>query len=231
MLLTEPRISRPDPACLSRAAAEYASYGLVALDGVVDVSELRPVLRAIHDEVGHLVQERHQPHVPGDGVLGIGHRFARLDTTPDIPGAGTVADCFAAHGLDRWADAFAAATLPWIGDLTGYDLTYHRPFLIVYREGDYIGPHGDRYDGHRVNIQIAVVYDAVSCMRVLKDGYLEPQYDHDGTVRLLGPRMWHEVPPLLRSRPDVAPLRLVLSLRTTGVPRDPQRSYRGQVAG
>jgi hypothetical protein len=227
--MTLPHITVPESSRLQRSAAYYAAYGLVTLEDVVDTSELRTTLRAIHDEVGHLVQERHQRHVPRDGFLDVGHRFARLDTTPDIPGAEVVAKCFTAHGLDHWAAEFAATSLSWIGDVTGYDLTYHRPFLIVYREGDYIGPHGDKYDGHRVNIQIPVVYDAVSCMRVLQDGYLEPQHDRDGVVRLLGPRMWHEVPPLLRSRADVEPLRLVLSMRTTGTPRDPQRRYSGQV--
>ncbi|GAB3951296.1 hypothetical protein GCM10029976_087470 [Kribbella albertanoniae] len=229
MPLSSPHITVPEPSRLQQAEANYAAYGLVTLDDVVDVGALRPTLRAIYDEVGHLAQERRQPHVAGEGVLGVGHRFARLDTTPGIPGGDVVAECFTAHGLDRWAADFAAESLQWIGAITGYDLTYDRAFLLVYREGDYIGPHGDKYDGHRVNLQIPVVYDAVSCMRVLQDGYLEPQLDRDGTVRLLGPRMWHEVPPLLPSRPDVAPLRLVLSLRTTGVPRDLQRNYSGQV--
>ncbi len=214
----------PSPQAVADARASYQRYGMTALPKILEAGRLRAVLKHLHDEVGHLAKRVSQPHDAQQGVLGAGHRFGRLD-----PADAEVSAAFTRHGIHDWSEHLAHLTKPWLQEVTSYQLAYDRPFLLVYREGDYIGPHGDTYQGHRINLQLPVVYGAVSCMRVLQDGFLECKYDRDGHPRILGPRMWHEVPPLLRSSPDVEPLRLVLSLRMTGVPTDPSKSYRGQV--
>src|SRR6266702_3836005 len=156
---------------LVAAKNHYTTYGLVTLPGMTDVTELRPTLREIYDKVGHLAHLAADPHrVDASGALLGGRRLHRLD--PDLHELGAhITDEFETSGLSAWADQFAATAIPTLNEITGYRLTYDRPFMLVYREGDYIAAHGEKYDGHRVNVQIAIPYDTVSCMRVLKDGF------------------------------------------------------------
>lgn len=214
---------------LARARADYDTYGCAQLDDVVDVVDLRTALHDLYAGLVSLGERRMAGHEVGPGTLTGGFRFTRIDPATSQPEAASrISEAFTRSGLAEWAAALAGMATPWLAELTGYRLTYDRPFLLAYREGDYIGPHGDQYDGHRVNVQLPLAYGCVCGMRVLRDGFLETHYDRDGCLRVLGPRMWHEVPALLRQHPDVAPLRLVLSLRLAGTPQDPSRPHHGQ---
>ncbi|GHF52170.1 hypothetical protein GCM10010218_36980 [Streptomyces mashuensis] len=196
--------------------AHYAAHRCAQIPRVAEVAELRSVALSLYEKLNDLPLEDAQEHSDeGDG-LGYGFRFQRIDTKADTPEhAERVTTAFREHGLTDWSERMAAELIPVVDRITGRSMRYERVFLLAYREGDYIGPHGAEQDTDldRFNLQFPLCYDAVGAMRILRRGYLEPLYDRDGDARLLGPRMWHEVPPLLRLPGGADPLRLVVSLR------------------
>ncbi|MCY0945542.1 MULTISPECIES: StsF protein [Streptomyces] len=196
--------------------AHYAAHRCAQLPKVADVSELRTAARSAYELLrGEPVLDA-QEHTDEAGTLGYGFRLLRIDAKSDSPEhTERVTSVFREFGLLGWAERMAADLLPTVNRITGRELRYERVFLLAYREGDYIGPHGAEQDTdlNRFNLQFPLCYDSVGSMRILREGYLEPMYDHDGDARLLGPRMWHEVPPLFRLPGGPDPLRLVVSLR------------------
>jgi hypothetical protein len=221
-------VNKPTAEELTLAATSYERYGLAALPKIADVTVVRARLRELYETLRHSVRRLTQEHTTELHKLGPGYRYGRLD--PGLDEDGEIRRAFDEFGVSTWSREVAALCSPWLSHVTAYDVTYDRCFVLIYQEGDYIGPHGDQYEGHRINLQFPFNYETAGCMRVLEDGFLETKYDIEGAARVLGPRMWHEVPPLLRSSPSADPLRLVLSLRFPGVPTDPSRRYRGQVS-
>ncbi|MFH9424073.1 StsF protein [Streptomyces sp. NPDC017529] len=196
--------------------AHYAAHRCAQIPQVADVTELRAAARSVYEQLRDEPVVDAQEHTDDDGTLGYGFRLLRIDAKSDSPAhTERVTAVFRAHGLLDWAERTAAELLPLVDRITGRKLRYERVFLLAYREGDYIGPHGAEHDTDldRFNLQFPLCYDTVGSMRILRQGYLEPMYDRDGDARLLGPRMWHEVPPLLRLPGGPDPLRLVVSLR------------------
>ncbi|MFE1557784.1 StsF protein [Streptomyces sp. NPDC058734] len=196
--------------------AHYASYRCAQIPQVVDATALKAAALSAYRQLGDEPLVDAQEHSSDGGGLGYGFRFQRLDAKSDSPAhSARVTAVFRDHGLLDWAEHAARQLLPVVDTITGRSLRYERVFLLAYREGDYIGPHGAEQDTDldRFNLQFPLCYDTVGTMRVLREGYLEPMYDREGDARLLGPRMWHEVPPLLRLPEGRDPLRLVVSLR------------------
>lgn len=196
--------------------SHYAGYHCAQIAGLCDVTQLRMAAREAYERLREEPVRDAQEHEDQAGRLGYGFRLSRLDPKSPSPShTARVESVFAEVGLTEWADRMARAAVPFVSTIVGTPLAYERLFLLSYGEGDYIGPHGAEEDSqdNRFNLQFPLCFDAVGCMRVLKNGYLELMYDRDGDARLLGPNMWHEVPPLLRLRDGAEPLRLVVSLR------------------
>ncbi|MFG3505336.1 StsF protein [Streptomyces sp. NPDC047821] len=196
--------------------AHYSAHRCAQIPRVTDVTELKAAALSAYRELGDDVELDAQEHTSADGALGYGFRLRRIDAKTDSPArAARVTTVLRDHGLLDWAEHAAHHLLPVVDTITGRRLHFERVFLLVYREGDYIGPHGAEEDTDldRFNLQFPLCYGTVGSMRVLREGFLEPMYDRDGDARLLGPRMWHEVPPLLRLPDGPDPLRLVVSLR------------------
>ncbi|BAG22747.1 MULTISPECIES: hypothetical protein [Streptomyces] len=196
--------------------AHYAAHRCAQIPQVVDVTALRAAALSAYRQLSEEPVLDAQEHDSGGGSLGYGFRMLRIDAKSDSPAhTERVTTVFRDHGLLDWAEHAASQLVPVVDEITGRKLHYERVFLLAYREGDYIGPHGAEEDTDldRFNLQFPLCYNSVGSMRILRQGYLEPLYDRDGDARLLGPRMWHEVPPLLRLPGAPDPLRLVVSLR------------------
>lgn len=196
--------------------AHYAAHRCAQLPQAADVTELRVAARSAYERLRDEPVIDAERHAEDDGKLGYGFRLLRIDTRADSPEqAERVTTVFREQGLLNWAERAAEELIPLVDRITGRTLRYERMFLLAYREGDYIGPHGAEHDTDldRFNLQFPLCYDTIGAMRILRDGFLETMYDRDGDARLLGPRMWHEVPPLLRLPDGPDPLRLVVSLR------------------
>ncbi|MEX2981311.1 StsF protein [Streptomyces sp. C36] len=201
--------------------AHYAAHRCAQIPRIADVGELRTATRSAYEQLHDEPVLDAQEHTADNDTLGYGFRLLRIDAKSDSPAhAERVTTVFREHGLLDWAEHTADELIPLVNEITGRELRYERVFLLAYREGDYIGPHGAEHDTdlNRFNLQFPLCYDTVGSMRILRRGYLEPMYDRDGDARLLGPRMWHEVPPLLRLPGGPDPLRLVVSLRLMAKP-------------
>ncbi|OMI37015.1 StsF protein [Streptomyces sparsogenes] len=196
--------------------SHYVAHRCAQIPQIADVTSLRPAARAAYEELRDEPVLDAQEHTDNDGELGYGFRLLRIDSKSESPAhSARVTTVFRRHGLLDWSEQAAAQLIPLVNRITDRELRYERMFLLAYREGDYIGPHGAEHDTDldRFNLQFPLCYNTVGSMRILRQGFLEPMYDRDGDARLLGPRMWHEVPPLLRLPGSADPLRLVVSLR------------------
>jgi hypothetical protein len=201
------------------ADGHYASTGFVKVHGVLPaesftalVDDLLPVLGAVAEPV----LLRHQPTLHGG--LSDGACFARID-----PGcsseSGMLSRLFDMLGLHAFGALLAARVSPLVRHLAG-DVNYKRLYCYVYREGDYVSVHDDHHVGDRVDVQFAHSEGSHGGLRVLTDGLLQMQYDRPGSMNVLGPRVWHDVPPLLRASDGVDPQRLNLGLRFIPVQAD-----------
>lgn len=82
-----------------------------------------------------------------------------------------------------------------------------------YLEDDYISVHKDHQVGDCIDVQFPVSLASPGGVRVLSRGFLRMRYDTSGDMNLLGPRVWHEVPPLLKMSPDSEPRRFNMGFR------------------
>jgi hypothetical protein len=117
-------------------------------------------------------------------------------------------------GFTAFGAGLGKARTPLIRRVVG-DVTYRRAYLYLYREGDYIGAHDDHHVGNRIDVQFAVTLDGAGGIRVLSDGFFRMHYDVAGSMNILGPTMWHDVPQPLRVSPTATPRRLTIGLRFT----------------
>jgi hypothetical protein len=201
------------------ADGDYAGLGFVKVHRVLPaepftalVGDLLPILGAVAERV----VLRHQPTLQGE--LSDGACFARID--PDCSAQGdTLSRLFDMLGLHAFGDLLAARVSPLVRHLAG-DVHYKRLYCYVYREGDYVSVHNDQHVGDRVDVQFAHSEGSRGGLRVLTDGLLRMQYDRPGSMNVLGPRVWHDVPPLLRESNGTDPQRFNLGLRFVPVPAD-----------
>lgn len=202
-----------------QARDTYRSLRFVQLEDFVrgdllteTVRGLLPVLRE------HAVRVVKPPEVT-TGFLRDGRRFERLDpgefTGGEIPPAGRAAvqAAFDRGGLTAFVHELLAEAMPFFEDVAERRLRYDRTFLLSYREGDFIAPHGDTQTSRRVMIQMPVTFGCRSAMRVMRDGWMESYYDNPGALRIHGPGIWHEVLPVLRMADGPPPERILVTAR------------------
>jgi hypothetical protein len=205
---------------LSRAdaiARDYAATRFVKVPDILPAAPLTelahgllPILLPISDEV--IMPHREE----SESVLSVGGRFLRVDPARLASEAASdkMMQLFGILGLTEWGNQMGAKLTPLIRHIVG-PVSYRRFYFYVYEEGDYISAHDDRQVGDRVDVQFTVAHATAGGVRVLSDGLFQMHYDAAGSMNVLGPSMWHDVPPLIRSVPDVAPWRLNFGMRFT----------------
>ena len=210
-------LSMPDPLAaftdgLLIVDGDYASTGFVKVRGVLPAEafaslacDLLPILHAVAEPV----RLRHEP--TPQGMLSDGATFARVD--PDCsPNGATLARLLDLLGLRAFGKLLAERLTPLVQHVAG-DVYYQRLYCYVYGEGDYISVHNDHHVGDRVDIQFAHSPGSSAGLRVLTDGLLRMHYDRPGSMNVLGPRIWHDVPPLTRTETGAEPQRVTIGLR------------------
>jgi hypothetical protein len=195
--------------------AEYERRGFVQVADVLPrdpLALLADHLIAILSPLAMEVSTLHQ--VDDEGRLTHGHRFARFD--PESPADPETRQrmrlLLDRLGVNEFTRLVAERLSPVIGAIAGA-VVYRRTFFNLYDEGDYIGVHDDRHMGDRVSVYFPVPLAAQGALRILKDGHLHVRYDVIGAMNVLGPRVWHEVPPLLRGSSGTPPKRLNIVLK------------------
>jgi hypothetical protein len=209
-LLAAPGLT--DPLCQRYAATRFARVEDVL--PAVPLTGVSMSLAAILEPLFEEVTTRHE--VKPDGTLSYGSRFRRIDPAclgnPDT--RAKLERLFDRLGLDTFGAALGHKLTPLIRHIVG-DVRYSRTYLYLYEEADYIGAHDDHHVGNRIDVQFPVTVGGVGGIRVLSDGLFRIQYDNAGSMNILGPSMWHDVPPLLRAAPATPPRRVNLGLRFT----------------
>lgn len=197
----------------------YAATSFVQLDGVVPASSLRTVVeRAVRATQQYACQVVHPPEI-GRGSFRDGKRFSRVDYGDhehiplSVAEKAAVREAFVASGLSQFIERLVEQWLPFVEDVAQHRLRFDRCFLLCYREGDLIAPHGDSQTSRRVMLQMPVTDGCRTVFRVLQDGWLRPFYDDPGTLRILGPGVWHDVPPVVASSPGASARRIVVTAR------------------
>jgi len=193
----------------------YQRLGFVKVSSVLPASPfseffalLLPLLSRICEEVS----QKHQ--VQSGNVLSDAWRFRRIDpyclrnpVTREM-----MSTLLEDIGLSSFTSMLASKLTPLVGYIVG-PVRYTRSYFYLYLEGDYISVHDDHHVGDRVDVQFPVSIGTVGGIRILSDGFLTMFYDDIGSMNILGPRVWHDVPPIMRISSSVDPTRLNLGLR------------------
>lgn len=206
-----------DPSRAKEAREEYAATGFTTVRDVLladawigFVTSVLPILSLVTEEVT-MTQEPISLERLSDGA-----RFRRIDV-----------HCIRNHatrermsllleklGLSALGALLSSKLTPLIKSIAG-PVSFVRTYFYLYEEGDYISAHNDHHVGDRVDVQFPLSLGTVGGVRVLSEGFLRMRYDVAGSMNVLGPRVWHDVPPILRSSPDIAPRRFNMGFRFT----------------
>jgi len=198
-----------DPAAGIAARDEFSANGFARLDGVLAADPLVALVQQLLPyflPIAELVTMR---QVPGaDHRLSDGARFWRVDphTTRDPVIREKLARLLEALGFMQFGARLAARLTPVVRRIVG-PVSYRRVYFYIYKEGDYISAHDDHHVGERTDVQFPLTLRSSGGVRVLRDGFLETCYDRAGSMNLLGPSVWHDVPPLLCAPPSAPPSR------------------------
>lgn len=199
------------------AKASYERYQFVQIDDFFEPHGLSEVLRPLSDRLRPYATRRIQRHSRGPNGLGVGHRFSRVDYGPhegaqpahQLAIGKELSDC----GFTEFTRQLGAASKPLIEMIVGRSVSYDRALLLMYDEGDYISHHGDNATVQRIRVQLPFAFHCRTALRVLQDSFLETHYDDPGSLRILGPSLWHEVPPVLADTAGHRARRIVVTLR------------------
>ena len=202
-----------EPGLADDAVLRFKERGFVQLPEIVASGALPALAQELWPILSPLSFLVTMPHQQRD-ALSDGHRFRRVDPTSleaDRTG-NALASVLEALGIVEFFRMLADGLAPLLRRFVA-GAAYERTFFNLYEEGDYISAHNDDHIDDCVDVNFSVTLDGVGGLRILRDGYLEMQYDGDGVVNILGPRVWHDVPPLLRTTPDRPPRRLTITMR------------------
>jgi len=195
----------------------YAATGFATVEDVLSpdawtgfVTRVLPILSVISEEVT-------LHHEPTSAVtLSDGARFRRVDPhcnrNPDTREKLTA--LLGRLGLVELGSLLAGKLTPLIQSIVG-PVKFERTYFYIYEEGDYISVHNDHQVGRRVDVQFPLTLGTVAGVRVLSERFLRMCYDTPGAMNLLGTCVWHDVPPILRMSPHVAPRRFNMGFRFT----------------
>jgi hypothetical protein len=194
---------------------EFASLGFAKIDGVLPADPLSSLMQQLLPfflPMAELVTMRQVPEP--DHRLSDGARFWRVDphTRRDPEIRARMTEVLDRLGFIRFGELLAGELMPMIRTVVG-PVNYRRVYFYIYKEGDYISVHDDHHVGARVDVQFPVTFGSSGAIRILKNGFMETYYDRAGSMNLLGPAVWHDVPPLLRAPAGEPPLRLNLGFR------------------
>jgi hypothetical protein len=200
--------------------SDFERDGFVQVAGVLPrepLTRLADHLIAILSPLSLDVAMRHD--VDDAGRLTHGHRFRRFDpeTPADPDNRAKMRLLLDRIGITEFTRILAERLSLLVTAIAG-PVVYRRAFFNLYTEGDYIGPHDDGHMGDRVSVYFPVPLGAQGALRVLRDGHLRLWYDVIGAMNVLGPRVWHDVPPLVRDSSGPAPRRLNLVLKFDPAP-------------
>ncbi len=199
---------------IAQQCAEFKEVGFVQMEGIFNRDNLAVPFRQIAQDFRAQFNHALKPERPDISKAHTGFSLSRIFLEAEID-----AD---RHGDQGWfetqekllqtAETIAHSMTPVLQRITGVT-RFVGCKIFAYDEGDYLSIHNDAQLGDRVNMLLPVTFDATACIRVLYDERLRVYYDLPGCINILGPSVWHDVPPLLRRDADTTPLRMNFVIR------------------
>lgn len=208
----------PVDAKAQTAAATFRSAPFVQLSDAFDGAELRNILAGLLPGVRSLTERTEVAPAGATPSFQGGAAYGRIDPGKAGSPLETAINCevrsaFEGSGLSDFIERFWLSGRDLISEIVGRALVFDRCFLLRYEEHDFIAPHGDKQTNGRVLVQLPVTFSTVSMFRAVLDGAWCDFYDADGVVRILGPGVIHEVPPVVRTELRSPPERIVVTMR------------------
>ena len=199
--------------------AQFAALKVVQLDDFVRADCLTRIVRDVLPMARRYAVRIERPHQITPGSMVNGRRLWRIDWGPFAENRHTEADkreireAFDRGGLTAFTTSLVMAAQPMFEAAVGRPLRYDRVFVLLYGEGDFNAPHGDEQTSRRILVQMPVTFNCRTAFRALRDGWMELFYDDPGSLRFMGPGIWHEALPVLRMPGHGAPERAVVTVR------------------
>lgn len=212
--------SLEDPKKSDEIRDEYARMGVVQVDDFADGGTLSELGTKILGILGPYRQQAIKKHVileqgPHHGLAtGFSFNFIDPGRVQEPTERAALQKRFTELGIWEMGERLGRQLTPWVVHVIGRPMIFKKIYCFVYEEGDYISPHNDSQTGDRVNVQFPIPIATTTAFRALEEsGRFRLYYDNLGCVRILGPKVWHEVLPVLRQAQAEDPCRLLLSLR------------------
>ncbi|MGY2116840.1 hypothetical protein ACW9HR_23295 [Nocardia gipuzkoensis] len=200
---------------LSRYAEQFRRERFTQIPDMIDRSKISLLRSLMSQLVGNAetVAVEHKPK-KGEGLTGGSHylRFDGGHPSADSAIALLQNDLLTGSGLAEVGAALAADLRPAVESVLGAPAVYQRCYFLAYEPGDYISVHNDKQTGNRINVQVPIPVDCRSCLRTLDEqsGLMVIREDIAGSLRFLGPGIWHDVPPFVGGE---SAMRYVFTLR------------------
>lgn len=205
-------------ALVPEAREQYQARRFAQMDRAIDGSQIRGALSRLLPIVRRYAEQSLRPPEGSGHAFNGGYRYERID--PGVPQSSFareedtfVRQAFEDSGLNRLVGELWDSTSESLNEIVGTRLALDRCFLLRYRERDYIAPHGDSQKNGRVLVQLPVPFNTVGVFRAMTGEWFEDFYDRSGSLRILGPGIIHEVPPVLRTNPEADPERIIVTIR------------------
>lgn len=188
---------------------DYNHQGFVQVGDIVSVRVVENICAYFKSHYQNHILKVNKKHIERNYSLSTGFDFFRL---PIILDRNIVSD-FIHNDLEILAYfEFQSSVLKDEFDyiLSGRSLV--RVGILFYFESNYISIHNDEHMGDRVNIQFPISLNTKGCIRVLRNGFMNQYFDTIGSLNILGPKVWHDVPPIIKINNNT-PLRMNLTFQ------------------
>lgn len=211
-------LRRPDTA--DELREQYETVGIVQLEDFARADRLADLGKRLYEGAAPLAERTVKDHeilqVARRSVVSSGYRFWRVD--PNFAGSASekrdaLKVLFSRVGLTQLGLEFGERAASLVRYFSRKELSYDNVFCFLYEEGDYIGMHNDAPSGERVNLQFPISLDSTAGFRALHEGRLRLYPDTPGCLRIIGPRVWHEVLPVQPTSRERPPHRVLISFR------------------
>jgi len=194
----------------------FQDIGFAQIPSIIDVDALAVVYRYIFDIASKHFVEFERPERPDLDRQLAGFRLKRAYLEPSsechISGINDQSWKSLRDQLKQTAIQLTEILQPIINDIAGC-YAYQSASIFLYTEGYYAGLHNDAGMGNRLNVQLPLSINTVGGIRILDNERLRMFYDMPGCLNILGPRIWHDIPPILRMPNGDKPLRMNMTLR------------------
>ena len=204
--------SRDSQHVLQTAAESWSANSFAEVDGVVQPEWLHWFSATVYPSLLRVAETQNIPAVMDDsGRPGGGQRLKRVDPErPGIPEADVsrMLKVYEQYNLHDLGERLSDGISPIVEKVLGAPVKYSRIYFLLYGLDDYISPHDDQQTGPRLNVQLPICTNGIAGLRVY-DGDWVTYPDRAGTLRFLGPGVWHEVLPLIGA-PDASRLNITL---------------------